>query len=215
MFILFSIICSLLVHAQETTLQATTATDSRTGSLWVDGRARMLVGMEGNARMVGDLITVRISEQTSTSLVVGTQTSRDSSITNGVGSVFGLEQKLFSLYPEMGGEISLNANAESNFRGDGTTTREGALQGTLTCKVVQVLDNGTLVIFGWKEVRSNKETQYLSLSGMVRPQDIKSDNTIASHLIAEARIEYTGAGVVSDKQAPGFAIRIVDHVWPF
>ena len=64
-------------------------------------------------------------------------------------------------------------------------------------------------------MRSNKETQYLSLSGMVRPQDIKANNTLQSHLIAEARIEYTGSGVVADKQSPGFGTRIVDHVWPF
>ena len=50
---------------------------------------------------------------------------------------------------------------------------------------------------------------------MVRPQDIKSDNTIQSDLIAEARIEYTGSGVVADKQSPGFGVRAMDHVWPF
>lgn len=89
------------------------------------------------------------------------------------------------------------------------------MAGTLTCKVVEVRPNGNLVILGWKEVRSNKETQYLSLSGMVRPQDIKSNNTIPSDLIAEARIEYTGSGVVADKQAPGYGVRALDHVWPF
>jgi flagellar L-ring protein precursor FlgH len=50
---------------------------------------------------------------------------------------------------------------------------------------------------------------------MVRPQDIGSNNVVLSHLIAEARIEYTGSGVVGDKQAPGFGTRVVDHVWPF
>ena len=165
--------------------------------------------------MVGDLITVTISERTSTSVMAGTQTTRDSDIKTGIGTIFGLEQKLFSLYPELGGKIELDATTGSDFRGDGTTTREGALEGTLTCKVVEVRPNGNLVVLGWKEVRSNKETQYLSLSGMVRPQDIKSDNTIPSDLIAEARIEYTGSGVVADKQAPGFGVRAMDHVWPF
>ena len=201
--------------AQDPAVTAQTATSDRSGSLWADGRARMLVGMEGNARMVGDLITVTIAERTSTSVMAGTQTTRDSDVKTGIGTMFGLEQKIFALYPELGGKIELDATTGSDFRGDGTTTREGALEGTLTCKVVEVRPNGNLVVLGWKEVRSNKETQYLSLSGMVRPQDIKSDNTIPSDLIAEARIEYTGSGVVADKQAPGFGVRAMDHVWPF
>lgn len=201
--------------AQDPAVTAQTATSDRSGSLWADGRARMLVGMEGNARMVGDLITVTIAERTSTSVMAGTQTTRDSDVKTGIGTIFGLEQKIFALYPELGGKIELDATTGSDFRGDGTTTREGALEGTLTCKVVEVRPNGNLVVLGWKEVRSNKETQYLSLSGMVRPQDIKSDNTIPSDLIAEARIEYTGSGVVADKQAPGFGVRAMDHVWPF
>lgn len=212
---MFLMLAILNAMAQDPAVQAQTATSAKSGSLWTDGRARMLVGMEGNARMVGDLITVTISERTSTSVMAGTQTTRDSQVSAGIGSIFGLEQKLFSLYPELGGSIAMDANSGSDFRGDGTTTREGALAGTLTCKVVEVRPNGNLVILGWKEVRSNKETQYLSLSGMVRPQDIKSNNTIPSDLIAEARIEYTGSGVVADKQAPGYGVRALDHVWPF
>ena len=212
---MFLMLAILNAMAQDPAVQAQTATSANAGSLWIDGRARMLVGMEGNARMVGDLITVTISERTSTSVMAGTQTTRDSQVSAGVGSIFGLEQKLFSLYPELGGKIEMDANSGSDFRGDGTTTREGALAGTLTCKVVEVRPNGNLVVLGWKEVRSNKETQYLSLSGMVRPQDIKSNNTIPSDLIAEARIEYTGSGVVADKQSPGYGVRALDHVWPF
>lgn len=204
-----------MAWAQDTQLQATTATDSGTGSLWSEGRARMLVGMEGNARMVGDLVTIVISEQTSTRLQAGTDTARKSTLNTSISSALGLDQKILKLYPDIGGSLDMATEAGSQFTGDGSTSREGILEGRLTCKVVEVRPNGNLVIFGWKEVRSNKETQYLSLSGMVRPQDINSNNTLESHLIAEARIEYTGSGVVADKQAPGFGTRIVDHVWPF
>ena len=103
--------------AQDPAVSAQTATSAKSGSLWADGRARMLVGMEGNARMVGDLITVTISERTSTSVMAGTQTTRDSDIKTGVGTIFGLEQKLFSLYPELGGKIELDATTGSDFRG--------------------------------------------------------------------------------------------------
>ena len=128
--------------------------------------------------MVGDLITVTISERTSTSVMAGTQTTRDSDIRTGIGTIFGLEQKLFSLYPELGGKIELDTTTVQTSAVMEQRHVRGALEGTLTCKVVEVRPNGNLVVLGWKEVRSNKETQYLSLSGMVRPQDIKSDNTI-------------------------------------
>ena len=85
----------------------------------------------------------------------------------------------------------------------------------LLAKWLMYIQMENLVVFGWKEVRANKETQYLSLSGIVRPQDIRNDNTIASDLIAEARIEYTGTGVVGDKQSPGVGAHIMDNVWPF
>ena len=86
-------------------------------------------------------------------------------------------RKLFSLYPELGGKIELDATTGLDFAVMEQRHVRGSLEGTLTCKVVEVRPNGNLVVLGWKEVRSNKETQYLSLSGMVRPQDIKSDNT--------------------------------------
>ena len=168
--------------AQNTTLNAVTATEVTAGSLFSDGRARMLVGMEGNARMVGDLITIQISEKTSTLVKAGTDTSRKSTMNAGIGSLLGLDAKLLKLYPDIGTKIEMDTSAGSEFTGDGLTSREGNLEGMLTCKVVEVRPNGNLVIFGWKEVRSNKETQYLSLSGMVRPQDIRANNTLQSDL---------------------------------
>ena len=86
--------------AQDPAVTAQTGTSAKSGSLWADGRARMLVGMEGNARMVGDLITVTISERTSTSVMAGTQTTRDSDIKTGVGTIFGLDRN-FSYIPNL------------------------------------------------------------------------------------------------------------------
>jgi flagellar L-ring protein precursor FlgH len=185
------------------------------GSLWSEKKVRMMVGMEGNARQVGDLITIVITEQTSSQVRADTTTRREASISNSIGSLFGLKNKILQNYPNIGGELAMTTASENAFRGDGNTSRIGMLDGVVTCKVVEVHPNGNLVVFGWKEVRANKETQYLSLSGVVRPQDIRNDNTIPSDLIAEARIEYTGTGVVGDKQAPGVGARIMDNVWPF
>ena len=185
------------------------------GSLWSEKKVRMMVGMEGNARQIGDLITIVITEQTSSQVRADTTTRREASISNSIGSLFGLKNKILQNYPNIGGELAMTTNSENAFRGDGNTSRAGMLDGVVTCKVVDVHPNGNLVVFGWKEVRANKETQYLSLSGVVRPQDIQNDNTINSDLIAEARIEYTGTGVVADKQSPGVGARIMDNAWPF
>ena len=110
----------------------------------------------------------------------------------------------------------MDTNSASSYNGDGNTSRQGSIRGQITCRVIEVReDTKNLVIFGWKEVRANRETQYLSLSGVVRPQDIRNDNTISSQVIADAKIEYTGSGVVSDKQGPGLGARILDTIWPF
>lgn len=223
------ILCSFSpsLHAQEaaedrrrsfwsTKPLAQTQTPSTTGSLWSPVRTRMLVGMEGNARGIGDLITIDIREKTSSQVMAETQTTKESTIATSIGSLFGLRQQIVDANANMGGQITMDTSNTSSFNGDGNTSRKGSLSGKITCRVVEVREEtGNLVIFGWKEVRSNRETQYLSLSGVVRPQDIRTNNTISSDLIAEAKIEYTGSGVVSDKQGPGFGVRVLDNVWPF
>ena len=194
---------------------AETKTPVGTGSLWSPIHTRMLVGMEGNSREIGDLVTVNIDERTSSQIMAGTKTMKESKAGYSVGALFGIKQDIVSANPNLGGNIEMDTNGSSSYNGDGNTSREGSVRGQITCKVIEVQKNGNLVIFGWKEVRANRETQYLSLSGMVRPQDIQNDNTISSKVIAEAKIEFTGSGVVSDKQGPGFGTRILDHIWPF
>jgi flagellar L-ring protein precursor FlgH len=99
--------------------------------------------------------------------------------------------------------------------GRAETSRTGTLLANVTCQVIEVLPNGNLRIHGTKQVRVNRETQYLLIDGVVRPRDILLDNTVLSDLIAEARIEFTGAGVLADKQGPGWGTRAADTLWPF
>ncbi len=82
-------------------------------------------------------------------------------------------------------------------------------------RVVKVLENGNLLIEGRKQVTINDEDQYIVITGIIRPQDVSPDNTVDSKNIADARIIYTGAGVVTDKQRPGWGTRILDWIWPF
>jgi len=174
-----------------------------------------MLGMDGNSRQVGDLITVIVAESTSTSLQADTATERKSSIGAKLASLFGIATGVSNANANLEGGIGLGTEYESAFDGGGTTSRESSLEGMLTCKVIEVLPNGNLRIWGWKKVRSNRETQYLVLTGTVRPRDIQLDNTVESYLLAESEIENTGSGVIADKQGPGLGQRVVDRVWPF
>jgi flagellar L-ring protein precursor FlgH len=185
------------------------------GTIWSQRSARTMLGQDGNTREVGDLVTVNIYEATSASLAADTETSRKSTVGAKIAALFGIETSILNANPNMGPEISMSTESDSSFSGSGTTTRQSSLQGQLTCEVVEVLETGNLRIYGQKEVRSNRETQYLVLEGIVRPKDIRADNTVDSYLLAQARIENTGSGVLSDKQGPGIGQRVVDRVWPF
>ena len=115
------------------------------GALWSEKKVRMMVGMEGNARQIGDLITIVITEQTSSQVRADTTTRREASISNSIGSLFGLQNKILQKYPNIGGELAMTTNSENAFRGDGNTSRVGMLDGIVTCKVVDVHPNGNLV----------------------------------------------------------------------
>jgi len=194
---------------------APAAPPSATGSLWSEAEARALIGMDGNSRRLGDIITVRVSDTSSTSLGADTTTSRDTESSYGIGALLGLETSITTANPNMGGKIELSGTSGSSLAGAGKTTRQGTLEATLTCQVVEVLANGNLRIRGTKEIRVNRETQFLTLEGILRPRDILVDNTVQSDLLADARIEFTGAGVLADKQGAGWATRLADTVWPF
>jgi flagellar L-ring protein precursor FlgH len=86
---------------------------------------------------------------------------------------------------------------------------------SITARVMDVTPEGNLYIRGTREVKVNNETQYITLTGMIRPEDISPDNTILSSYIADAKIAYAGSGSVSDKQRPGWLMRAVDFIWPF
>ncbi|MCK4388849.1 MAG: flagellar basal body L-ring protein FlgH [Desulfobacterales bacterium] len=191
------------------------------GSLWADsGGTRLFVDMR--ARQVGDLVTVAISETPSGKLDASTKTSRDSSIEAGIKDLLGYMKALEAKNRGLGGlpsrfdrENMFNASFKSSFTGQGSSDRSGTVVASITARVVQVLPNGNLRISGKREVRVNNETQYITISGIIRPEDIEPSNVINSTYIADASIQYTGKGVIADKQRPGWLMRMVDHVWPF
>ena len=182
------------------------------GSLWQSSSSSLLDDMK--ARRVGDTLTVVVSEQTSASKAATTGTGRSGSVAAGIPNLLGMEANLLKSNG-MDPTKLMSASTDTKYSGTGTTTRNDALTATMTARVMEILPNGNLLIEGRRNVMVNNEDQMIVLEGTVRPRDITPDNTITSALIADARITYSGNGVISDRQRPGWLMNIIDVVWPF
>jgi flagellar L-ring protein precursor FlgH len=185
------------------------------GSLWVEqgGLSEMFINQK--ARRVGDIVTIKIVESASATNKASTNTDRKSDISIGLDNFFGLENRYTPTSSFFNPFAGLSAGYDSDFEGAGATKRSGALEAFITARIVQQLPNGNMIIEGNREVRVNNENQIITLTGMVRPRDISSDNIILSTYIADARISYSGSGVINDRQKPGWLTRILDVIWPF
>ena len=191
------------------------------GSIWTDSGAALFYE-DLRARRVGDSVTVDIVENTSSSMDANTKASRSSSIDAGVSQMAGymraLEEANKRLNKDKDGELNsilFKASMENKFDGKGTSDRSGQITASIGAVVTEVLPNGNLFVFGRREMKVNNEMQTISISGIIRPEDIDTSNRVKSTYIADARIEYTGKGVLADKQRPGWGTRILDHLWPF
>ena len=187
------------------------------GSLWSEVSGITLYP-DRRARKGGDIVTVRIVEDPEAKLNANTKTSRSSSIDaqlKVLGYMKALAEKNSRLAQNPGTDDLIKAGLGSSFDGQGSSNRDGHVKAYISAVVVSVLPNGNLYINGKREVKVNNETQYITLSGIIRPEDISPSNEISSTYVADARITYSGIGPVADKQKPGWLGRIIDHVWPF
>lgn len=175
------------------------------GSLWSEENSRAFLFQDSKASRIGDIITVRIVENAKGSKDATTKTARDSSMSTGLTALFGLPTK----------NKDIGASTKNSFDGSGSTTRSAQLTADVTARVVDLMPNGNMMIKGTRELLINNERQFITVSGIVRPEDITRDNTILSASIADAKIEYSGRGVIFDNQSPGWLMRIFSWVWPF
>jgi flagellar L-ring protein precursor FlgH len=142
-----------------------------------------------------------------------TQRSRTNKEDSGVDNFFG-KSKLPILNAALPTKI-FTGDSTSNSDGKGSVQRSEALQTNVAAVVTQVLPNGNLVVEGKQEIRVNFEVRELIVAGIVRPEDIQSDNTIDSSKIAQARIAYGGRGQITDVQQPRYGQQVLDVLLPF
>ena len=167
-------------------------------SLWRNGSRAFF--KDQRAHQVGDILTVTVNITDKANIENETQRSRtnkeDSGITDFIGS-----KTITQANKILPGRI-LTADATASSDGKGSVQRQEALQTNVAAVVTQVLPNGNLVVEGKQEIRVNYEIRELIVAGIVRPEDIQSDNTIDSTKIAQARIAYGGRGQIMDVQQP-------------
>jgi flagellar L-ring protein precursor FlgH len=178
------------------------------GSLWNDsGRFKYTYG-DPKARDVGDLVTVLIVEKTSAKSQAQTALKKSSKAGGGISALFGLNKSVLDLT-----NVQMRGSAEH--QGKGETGRNTVFTGQITAQVIAVQPNGNLVIQAQKNVVINGESQVLTLTGIVRPEDIDNTNTVTSDRIFNLQVTYTGEGVLTDAEEPGIIWRIITKLWPF
>ena len=180
-------------------------------SLWRNGSRAFF--KDQRAHQVGDILTVTVNLNDKAVIANETQRSRENKEDSGVDNFFG-KPKLPVMNTPLPTRI-FTADSSSSSDGKGSVNRSEALITNVAGVVTQVLPNGNLVVEGKQEVRVNYEVRELIVAGIVRPEDIQSDNTIDSSKIAEARIAYGGRGQITDVQQPRYGQQVLDVMLPF
>ena len=165
-----------------------------------------LFSSDKRAHQVGDILTVQLSETFSSTKSITSQTAKEDAIGAEVGPTGILRN-----FAGIGGNVSKS----NSFKGSGSASQSNSLTGFISATVVKVYPNGNLEIKGQKRLRLTDGSEYIRLSGIVRPQDISASNTVSSNLIAEAQIEYVGSGTLSNEARPGWGSRLFRAISPF
>jgi flagellar L-ring protein precursor FlgH len=201
------------------------------GSLWRGESSRRFLSFEARAKQVGDLLTVLIAENAAAENQSSTEVDRTESISSFLASdlplrslitrpVIGLLNLLgFSNNPiDRDSTEDLNvidATTTSSHEGEGTVTREATFTTTIACLVTGVSDSGLLRIEGERQIKLGHDTQVIRVAGWVRPEDVAIENTVSSSLIADARIEYVGAGAIHEAERMPWGMRVMNALLPF
>lgn len=173
------------------------------------------------ARRVGDMLTVKLEEKTDAKKSAATDVSRSNSnsITNPtlLGSTPQFNTPgLLPLASNSNNNLGFSLESENDFSGSGDSEQNNELTGDITVTVIEVLPNGYLVVRGEKRIGINQGNEYVKLSGIVRPADIDSTNTVLSTRLADPTIVYVGDGAVADSNAMGwFAKFFISALFPF
>jgi flagellar L-ring protein precursor FlgH len=167
------------------------------------------------ARKKGDLITIVVKETTSVSETHKTETKRENSLDASVSLVPGSNQLPASAGSSSIGKLpAIKAGSEKDFKGEGKYEAEGEVKAVITGRVLDVLDNGNLLVEGRRSVKVNSDTKTILITGIIRTADIKSDNTVVSEKLHDFQVAIEGEGPLTRSQQEGWLGRLIDILWP-
>ncbi|WP_397449114.1 flagellar basal body L-ring protein FlgH [Pseudomonas sp. NA-150] len=185
------------------------------GSIYQAGFEQNLYD-DRKAYRVGDIITITLSEKTDASKAASDGITKNSSNTTGLTSFFG--GGLTTNNPLGGADLSLNVgyNGARTTKGDAKAAQSNSLTGSVTVTVAEVLPNGILAVRGEKWMTLNTGDELVRIAGLIRADDIATDNTVSSTRVADARITYSGTGSFADSSQPGWFDRLfLSPLFPF
>ena len=177
------------------------------GSLWREGRDASMLFTDARALRVNDLVVVKVEEIADAKRSSDTDLSRQSETSADVLAFLNAVRAVPN--------AKLDANTATTFKGLGSTARTERLTATVPAIVRKVLPNGNLFVEGHRVVLVNSEEQHFYISGVVRPIDIDQENSVKSSMVADAEIEFTGRGVLTENQRQGFIQKFWGWIWPF
>jgi flagellar L-ring protein precursor FlgH len=177
------------------------------GSLWREGRNTSLLFTDARALRENDLVVVKVEEIADAKRSSDTDLSRKTTTAADISAFLNAAAAIPS--------VKFDAGSDASFQGLGSTARTEKLTATVPSLVRKVLPNGNLFIEGHRVVLVNSEEQHFYISGVVRPIDIDGDNTVSSTKVADAEIEFTGHGILTDNGRQGWAQKFWSWIWPF
>ncbi|TDF77521.1 flagellar basal body L-ring protein FlgH [Pseudomonas sp. H9] len=185
------------------------------GSIYQAGFDQNLYS-DRKAFRVGDIITITLNERTQASKNANSQIAKNSKADIGLTSLFG--SSMTTNNPFSDGDLSLSAgySGDRATKGDSKAGQGNSLTGSITVTVADVLPNGIIAVRGEKWLTLNTGDELVRIAGMVRADDIATDNTVPSTRVADARITYSGTGSFADASQPGWLDRFfISPLWPF
>ncbi len=178
-----------------------------TGSLFNPYSTNNGLYTDTRAHKVGDLISVTLEESTSASKNAATDLNKDNSVSIGTATLGG------RIITAKGYDTSLSLSNSSDFSGSSDASQSNSLSGQISVSVIKVLANGNLMVRGEKWLMLNNGNEYVRVTGIVRSEDVSSDNTVSSQRIANARIQYGGTGDFASTQERGWLSRFFNSAF--
>ncbi len=177
------------------------------GSIYSDAQGYTLFG-DLKARNVGDILTVLLVERTDAIKSSSTNTSKETNVSAANPTLFG-RPVTHNGVPLLTAEVG----ATTSFSGDGSSSQSNRLSGSVTVTVVHRYPNGNLRVRGRKRIALNQGSEFVAVSGVVRPQDIDTTNTVRSDRIADSEISYSAKGPLADANKMGILARFFNSPW--